>query len=86
MPTGVIATIMLAVMSKPKVKQKYWGLRTLGFLALAAGSLIARNAMILYDVTGFILLPFVGLVIGLIGAAICSYKGIRAMMSGPRLY
>jgi hypothetical protein len=60
------------------VGQKRWGLRSLGFLGLAAGSIILSNWMRMTGNTDVILLTFIGTVIGLVGAAVCTVKGIRA--------
>ena len=61
-----------------KRRRKRWGLRTLAFLVLAAGSVILSNYMRLSGNTDLILLPSLGLVVGLIGAAVCTIRGIRA--------
>ncbi|HLM06293.1 MAG TPA: hypothetical protein VK402_14015 [Blastococcus sp.] len=58
-------------------KQKYWGLRTLGFLTIALVSVIASN----WVNTG---LPVLGLVVGLTGAAYCSYRGLKDFTWLPR--
>lgn len=59
-------------------REKRWGLRTLAFLALAAASLLTRNLMHSQGFTDVVLLPFLGIVVGLVGAAVCSVRGIRA--------
>ena len=59
-------------------REKRWGLRTLGFLALAAACLLIRNLMYSSGNTEVILLPFLGIVVGLVGAAVCSVRGLRA--------
>lgn len=59
-------------------KPKRWGLRTLAFLGLAAASIIVSNYLRLSGTGGYALLPFIGLVVGLVGAAVCSIRGIRA--------
>jgi hypothetical protein len=64
-------------MSRP-VGQKRWGLRSLAFLGLAAGSIILSNWMRMTGNTDVILLTFIGTVVGLVGAAITTVKGIRA--------
>ena len=64
-------------MSRP-VGQKRWGLRTLAFLGLAAGSIILSNWMRMTGNTDVILLTFVGTVTGLAGAVVCTIRGIRA--------
>jgi hypothetical protein len=50
-------------------------MRTLGFLAIAAASLLAYDWL---RANGLALLTTVGLFLGLVGAAICSVRGIRA--------
>jgi hypothetical protein len=69
-------------MSRP-VRQKRWGIRTLWFLGLAAGSIILSNWMRMTGNTDVILLTFIGTVVGLVGAAVCTLKGLRA--SGGKL-
>jgi hypothetical protein len=64
-------------MSRP-VGQKRWGLRSLAFLGLAAGSIILSNWMRMTGNTDVILLTFIGTVVGLVGAAVCTVKGLRA--------
>jgi hypothetical protein len=64
-------------MSRP-VGSKRWGVRTLLFLGLAAGSIILSNWMRLTGNDDVILLPFLGLVTGLVGATICTVRGMRA--------
>jgi hypothetical protein len=59
-------------------RQKRWGLRTLGFLVLAAASLLVRNLMYSSGNTDLVLLTFIGLMVGLVGAAVCSVRGLRA--------
>jgi hypothetical protein len=61
-----------------KRRPKRWGLRTLAFLVLAAGSIILSNYMRLSGNTDVILLPSIGIVVGLVGAAVCTVRGIRA--------
>jgi hypothetical protein len=64
-------------MSRP-VGSKRWGIRTLLFLGLAAGSIILSNWMRMTGNDDVILLPFLGLVTGLVGATICTVRGLRA--------
>ena len=60
------------------VSQRRWGIRTLLFLGLAAGSIILSNWMRMTGNTDVILLTFIGTVVGLVGAVICTVKGFRA--------
>ena len=60
------------------VSQRRWGLRSLAFLGLAAASIILSNWMRMTGNTDVILLTFVGTVVGLVGAAVCTVRGIRA--------
>ena len=60
------------------VSQRRWGIRTLLFLGLAAGSVILSNWMRMTGNTDVILLTFIGTVVGLVGAIICTFKGFRA--------
>lgn len=55
-----------------------WGLRTLAFLALAAASIITSNALYASGVDDYVLLTFAGLVVGLVGATVCSVRGLRS--------
>ena len=64
-------------MARP-VGTRRWGIRTLLFLGLAAGSIILSNWMRLTGNDDVILLPFLGLVIGLVGATVCTFRGLRA--------
>jgi hypothetical protein len=64
-------------MSRP-VGTRRWGIRTLLFLGLAAGSIILSNWMRLTGNVDVILLPFLGMVTGLVGAAYCTFRGLRA--------
>jgi hypothetical protein len=64
-------------MSRP-VGQKHWGVRSLLFLGLAAASIIVSNWMRMTGNTDVILLTFIGTVVGLVGATICTVKGLRA--------
>ena len=63
--------------------EKRWGLRTLAYLALAAACLMGRNLMYSSGNTDFVLLPFLGIVVGLVGAAVCSVRGLRAWNGFP---
>lgn len=62
----------------PRPQQPRWGLRTLGFLALALVSVLAANAFYARDVTDFVLATFAGTVVGFVGAAYCSIRGLQA--------
>jgi hypothetical protein len=58
-------------------KQKYWGLRTLGFLTIALVSILASNR-------GSSVLPLIGLLVGLSGAMYSSYRGLKDFTWLPR--
>lgn len=58
-------------------KQKYWGLRTLGFLGLALVAYLASSRM-----SGP--LPLLGFVLGMTGAAYSSYRGVKDFSWLPR--
>jgi hypothetical protein len=60
------------------VAQKRWGIRSLLFLGLAAASIILSNWMRMTGNTDVILLTFIGTVVGLVGAAVCTVRGFRA--------
>ncbi|HWC43304.1 MAG TPA: hypothetical protein VHK02_15060 [Actinomycetota bacterium] len=67
------------------VGQKRWGVRLLLFLGLAAGSIIISNWMRMTGNTDVILLTFIGTVVGLAGATVCTIRGLRAWGGGlPR--
>ncbi len=59
-------------------RTRRWGLRTLAFLGVAAGSIIVSNWMRFTGNTDFILLPSIGMLVGLVGAVVCSIRGLRA--------
>jgi hypothetical protein len=61
-----------------RVEQRKWGIRTLLFLGLAAGSIILSNWMRMTGNTDVILLTFIGTVVGLAGATVATIRGIRA--------
>ena len=60
-------------------KSKRWGIRTLAFLALAAASVIGSQVLAAYKNDDFVLLTFAGLVVGLVGAGVCSYRGVKGL-------
>ena len=71
-------------MSRP-IRQKRWGVRSLVYLGLAAGSIIVSNWMRMTGNTDVILLTFIGTVVGLVGAAVCTVRALRAWGGGlPR--
>jgi hypothetical protein len=61
-----------------------WGLRTLAFLVLAAVSIIGPEQLRERGVQYFNLLGFLGLVVGLVGAGVCTARGIRAYLDTRR--
>jgi hypothetical protein len=63
-------------MSRP-VGQKRWGVRTLLYLGLAAASIITSNWMRMTGNTDVILLTFIGTVVGLGGATVCTIRAFR---------
>lgn len=58
-------------------RQKYWGLRTLGFLTIALVSYLASSRV----GTAF---PLLGFILGMSGAAYCSYRGLKDIDWLPR--
>ncbi|HEY6747381.1 MAG TPA: hypothetical protein VI357_16895 [Mycobacteriales bacterium] len=58
-------------------RQKYWGLRTLGFLTLALVSYLASSRV-------GTPLPLLGFIVGMVGAAYCSYRGLKDITWLPR--
>jgi hypothetical protein len=61
-----------------RLEQRKWGIRTLLFLGLAAGSIILSNWMRMTGNTDVILLTFIGTVVGLAGATVATIRGLRA--------
>ena len=61
-----------------RVGQKRWGVRLLLFLGLAAASIVLSNWMRMTGNTDVILLTFIGTVVGLAGATVCTIRGWRA--------
>jgi hypothetical protein len=61
-----------------RVGQKRWGVRLLLFLGLAAASIVLSNWMRMTGNTDVILLTFIGTVVGLAGATVCTVRGYRA--------
>jgi peptidoglycan/LPS O-acetylase OafA/YrhL len=61
-------------------RPKHWGLRTLGFLGIALASLLTSS----YGGGKYILLSDLGVLVGLIGAAYCSYRGAKDVTWLPR--
>lgn len=55
--------------------RRRWGLRTLAFLVLAAASLLFYNQLREH---GLALLTTMGLLVGLVGAAVCTVRGVRS--------
>lgn len=50
----------------------------MGFLALAAASVLLSNFLLMRDVDDYVLLTFLGTVAGFVGAGYCSYRGLRS--------
>ena len=61
-----------------RTEQRKWGIRTLLFLGLAAASIILSNWMRMTGNTDVILLTFIGTVVGLAGATVCTVRAFRA--------
>ena len=59
-----------------------WGIRTLWFLGLAAASIIVSNWMRMTGNTDVILLTFIGLLVGLVGATISTIQGSAPGVAG----
>jgi hypothetical protein len=64
----------------PQPRRRRWGLRTLGFLALAFVAIVA-SASLGHHTVG----TLGSLLIGLVGAGYCSVKGVRAMTDDDRV-
>jgi hypothetical protein len=58
-------------------RQKYWGLRTLGFLTIALVSYLASSRV-------GTALPLLGFIVGMAGAAYSSYRGLKDFSWLPR--
>jgi hypothetical protein len=63
--------------SQPQ-KPRRWGLRALAFLGLAAASIMTANLLSADGTNEYALLTFIGTAVGLIGATVCSVRGLRA--------
>lgn len=63
---------------------KRWGLRTLAFLGLAAASILASNRLHAEGIDDFALVTFAGMIVGLVGAGVCSIRGLRSWRGLPR--
>jgi hypothetical protein len=59
-------------------RPKRWGIRTLAWLGLAAGSILLSNWMRFTGNDDLILLPVLGTLAGLIGATVATIRGLRA--------
>jgi hypothetical protein len=64
-------------------RPKRWGVRALAFLAVAAASIIVSNVLYAQGNQDFVLLTFLGTVGGLVGAAVCSIRGVKAWRASP---
>ena len=64
-------------------KPRRWGLRTLAYLGLAAASILTANILHARGGNDIALLTFLGTVVGLTGAMVCSIRGIRSWNSRP---
>jgi hypothetical protein len=51
-----------------------WGLRALGFLTLALVAVLSWDAL---RANGLALIGFLGVMVGLVGATVCSVRGLR---------
>ena len=60
------------------VAQKRWGVRMLLYPGLAAVSIVLSNWTRMTGNTDVILLTFIGTVVGLAGATVCTIRGLRA--------
>jgi hypothetical protein len=65
-------------MSETSARPKRWGLRTLAWLTLAAASVVSGELLRAAGQAGLVPLTFVGTCAALVGAAVCSVRGIRA--------
>lgn len=60
---------------RPRTRR--WGLRTLGWLALALASVLLSNLFYARGVTDFVLATLAGTFVGFVGAAYCSIRGLQ---------
>jgi nitrate/nitrite transporter NarK len=65
---------MPAPKKHPKPKTTPWGIYTLGFLTLAFVMMVVSSSQGTYTV-----LTFIGLILGLVGAAFCTVKGLKGL-------
>ena len=56
-----------------------WGMRTIGFLALAAICVLTSNVLHGQGNDSYVLLTFTGTIVGLVGAGYCTVCGLKAM-------
>ena len=72
-------------MAKPsrRPKRKHWGLRTLGFLAIALVAVLTANTFA-PDGRGYAPITWVGVLVGFGGAAYCTFQGLRDFTWLPR--
>lgn len=59
-------------------RQPRWGVRAMLFLGLAAANVLVSNVLLMREVDDYVLLTFLGTVVGLAGAGYCSYRGLRS--------
>ena len=72
---------------RPARSAPRWGLRTLAFLCLAAAAVLTSNVMYARGDSSLVLFTLAGTVVGLVGAAYCSLRGLWTMLgsrSGDR--
>lgn len=56
-----------------------WGLRTLGFLMLAAAAVLTSNGLYARGNDDWVLLTFLVTIVGLVGAGVCTVRGLRSV-------
>ena len=61
------------------MKTPRWGVRTLAFLTLAVASILTSNVMYAQGNDDLVLLTTAGTLIGLVGGAICTVRGLMAL-------
>ena len=62
----------------PRPRRPRWGVRTLAFLGLAMVSALTVNTLADLHVTTWAPVAGLGFLVGVLGAAYCSYRGLRA--------